>query len=746
MRKLLWFTIGYAIACGLGTYLLRGSAILPAGAVCLLLLLGLLRFREHPAGKRCMVLALGCAIGCAAFFGYEWVVLRPAAAMDGETVEVTIRATGYHWETEYGIACDGRMELGGRDYEVRFYINEDIDLEPGDLVRTRAKLRLTDEGGQQEPTFHRTSGILLLAYQRGDDLTVEETALSWRDWPAVWAKRLKEIIASSFPADTAAFAKALLLGDKTGLSWAQSRDFSLSGISHIVAVSGLHVSILFAFVGTVTGKRRFLLLILGVPVLLFFGAMAGFTASVTRAVIMQLLLLAALALNREYDPPTALSFACLVMLGESPLTVAGIGFQLSVASVAGIFLFYPKLNEWLKTWLPGKGKTLRGRMERFFAASVAVTLSATVMTVPLTAVHFGIVSLVGVVTNLLVLPAVSLIFYGVMAVCALGCVHSGAAGFLAKLVSWPIRFVLAAAKTLGGLPLAAVYTASPYPVIWLVFVYGLLLWLLVSKKKRPGLVFGMGALGLCISLLMSFFEPLTCPYRVSVLDVGQGQCIILQSEGSTFLVDCGGDRGEDAADIAAAQLLSQGITSIDGLILTHYDRDHAGGVQYLADRVEIERVYLPMTGDADGCLPGVLDAVKEQIPIESELMLSFGGAQIQIFPAKDAGSGNDSCASVLFTRGKCDTLITGDLSADAERQLLADYDLPDLEVLIVGHHGSKYSTCEELLTATAPDAAIISVGADNSYGHPTDEVLQRLKNAGCAVYRTDLHGTITYRG
>ena len=435
-----------------------------------------------------------------------------------------------------------------------------------------------------------------------------------------------------------------------------------------------------------------------------------------------------------------------MILGQCPLTIAGVGFQLSFASVAGIFLFYPKLSGWMKGYLPGKGRSLRGRLERWFVAGVSVTLSAMVLTVPLTAAHFSLVSLVGVVTNLMVLPVVSLTFYGVMAVCAVGCVSGSAAVLLAKLISWPIRDVLAVAHTLAGFPLAAVYTVSPYIVVWLVFVYGLLIWLLLSKKKRPGLAAGLGALALCVSLMLSYLEPLTCGYRVTVLDVGQGQCIILQSEGSTFLVDCGGRYDEDAADLAAAHLLSQGITRVDGLILTHYDRDHAGGVQYLARQVEIGRVYLPMTEDADGCLQSVLDAVPEQIPIDSELTVSFGDAVIQIFPAKDAGSGNDSGASVLFRRGKCDTLITGDLSAAAERQLLSDYEIPDLEVLIVGHHGSKYSTCEELLNATAPDVAIISVGGENSYGHPTDEVLERLKNAGCAVYRTDLHGTITYRG
>ena len=745
MRKLMWFTMGYAMACGLGTWLLRGRGLLLLGLGFAALAAGAWFFREHPVCKRAGMLALGCAVGCLSFFAYALWVLGPAANLDGQTAQLTIRTTGYSWETEYGIAADGEVELSGRRYKVRFYVNEDRALEPGDVVRMRAELRLTDEGGSQEPTFHRTRGILLLLYPRSD-AQVEKGSPSLRDLPARWAERLKGIIGAAFPGDAAPFAKALLLGDKIDLSWSQSREFSRSGISHIVAVSGLHVSILFAFVSTVTGKRRFLLVLLGIPVLLFFGAMAGFTASVTRAVIMQILFLLALGLNREYDPPTALSFAGLAMLVQCPLNIAGIGFQLSFASVAGIFLFYEKLSNWLKAWLPGKGKTLRGRMERFFTASVAVTLSATVMTVPLTAIHFGVVSLVGILTNLLVLPVVSLIFYGTMAVCAVGCVHAGAAAVLGKLVAWPIRYVLAVARGLGSLPLAAVFTVSPYVVLWLVFLYALLGWLLCARKKRPGLVLGLGALGLCVSLLLSYVEPLTCDYRVTVLDVGQGQCILLQSEGSTFLVDCGGRRGEEAADIAAEQLLSQGITRIDGLILTHYDRDHAEGVPYLAEQIDIERVYLPGTEDTDGCLQGVLDAVEEQIDIDSELTIAFGDAQIRIFPAKDAGSGNDSCASVLFTREKCDTLITGDLSEKAERQLLEDYDLPDLEVLIVGHHGSKYSTCPELLEATAPDAAIISVGADNSYGHPTQEVLDRLKQAGCVVFRTDLHGTITYRG
>ena len=745
MRKLMWFTMGYAAAAALGTYLLRGGTVLYLALICALLTAGAFYLRKNPIVKRIGILLLGALVGAGAFFAFEQVVLEPIAALDGKEVSLAIRVTDYSWETEYGCAADGMAEIAGREYKIRFYLNEPVELEPGNIVELRAKLRLTDEGGAHEPTFHRTGGILLLAFQRGD-FAISEGTRRWTDWASDWRHRLTGIVERCFPADVAGFAKALVFGDRTGIDYETSTDFSVTGVSHVVAVSGLHVSILCAVVYLFSRKRRFLTAVIGIPMLWCFAAVVGFSPSVTRAVIMQSIVLLALAVNREYDPPNALSAAVLLMLLMDPLTVASVGFQLSVASVVGIFLFYSPVSEWMKGYLPGRSRTLRGRLERWFTTSVAVTLSANVMTVPLTAVYFETVSLIGVLTNLLVLFVISGIFCGVGLVCLLGIWNLTFAGSLAWVIAWPIRYVLSVVSLLAKVPMAAVYTASPYIVIWLALVYGLLLWLLCSRKRRVALAAVCAVIGLCVSLCLSFLEPLTCPYRVTVLDVGQGQCVVLQSEGSTFLVDCGGDYDEDAADVASRFLLSQGISKVDGLILTHYDRDHAGGIPYLTHRMEVARVYLPLTEDADGCLQSVLDSVPEQISIDSDTVITFGDAQIQIFPAKMLGSGNDSCASVLFQRLKCDTLITGDLSSSAERELLGDYALPDLEVLIVGHHGSKYSTCAELLEATAPDVAIISVGADNSYGHPTGEVLERLKNAGCTVYRTDLHGTITYRG
>lgn len=236
-------------------------------------------------------------------------------------------------------------------------------------------------------------------------------------------------------------------------------------------------------------------------------------------------------------------------------------------------------------------------------------------------------------------------------------------------------------------------------------------------------------------------------FRITVLDVGQGQCILLQSEGRNYLVDCGSYSESYAADRAAGMLLSQGITRLDGVILTHFDSDHAGGVAYLLTRVSADYLFLPDCPDEDETSQALYSYTEGAVQtVMKDMVVSFGNTKISIIPSKTASSNNESGLAILFQTKNCDILITGDRSEKGELELIEHMTLPELEVLIVGHHGSKTSTCRELLIKTSPEIAIISVGADNSYGHPADEVLQRLEKFGCKIYRTDLSGTIIYRG
>lgn len=735
MRKLMWFVIGFAGACGLCAYVLPirwiSVCLICAGIVgCVLAIVG----RKVPVCRRIGLVCLGCALGLFWYSAFQTRYLAAPAALDGKTETVTIRVADYNTDTLYGVSAEGTVLLDGRNYRVRMYLSKTGPVEPGDQITGPFRFTLT--APEEDPVSYLSGdGIFLIARQEKEVSVAKDPQGVFRDKIARLRQWLRDALRSSLPADAEPFARALLLGDTGLLDYETDTDFKVSGIRHVVAVSGLHVSILMALLAAVTFRKRFWMPIVGLGMLFVFAALAGFTPSVSRACIMSALMLLALLFDREYDGATALSFAVLVMLVCNPLTVTSVSFQLSAASVAGIYLLNPRILLWLQSLRPDPGeKKWKQRWNRWFSTSVSTTLSSMTLTTPLCAYYFGMVSLVGIVTNLLVLWVISGIFYCLMAVCLLHSVWAPAAMVLGKIVAWPIRYVLVTSHILAKVPLAAVYTASVYIVLWLCFVYVLLGVFLLSKKRSPAQLLCCGILSLCIALFASWTEP--GDTRITVLDVGQGQCILLQQDGHSYLVDCGGDSDAKAADVAAGYLLSHGISRLDGLILTHLDRDHAGGAENLMSRIDTKLLILPP-------VPSDLSA-EETVYAAQDLHLRTEDAELTVFAANFPGTTNEKSLCVLFDTEKCDILITGDRDGFGERMLLRSAALPTVDILIAGHHGSKNSTCQELLSSVSPEIVCISAG-DNAYGHPAPELLQRLYAAGCTVYRTDLHGTIHIR-
>lgn len=749
MRKLMWFTVGFVIACAVGVYLLSDTWLLLLGIICLASSVSFL-FIKTKHSKIISVILLGLVIGVTWLYGYQRIRLDTVRKHDGKTVRTTIEVTDYSYPTDYGIAFDGKIRLEGKRYNIRCYLAGEKSVCPGDQVKGNIRLRMTLDGGKQDGTYHQGDGIFLLGYVRGDVELLPYTGSSDPHVIPTFRRDILDLIEKTFPGDTFAFAKALLLGDGYDLTYEQDTAFKLSGIRHVIAVSGLHVSILFSLVYFVTGRKRLLTMFLGIPVLVLFAALAGFTPSVVRACIMQGLMILALLLNKEYDPPTALATAVLVMLACNPITITSVGFQLSAGSVLGIFLFSQKISNYLRKGKMGKvaqGDSFKAKCVRWGIGSVSVTLSALSITTPLCAIYFGTVSLVGILTNLLTLWVVSFVFYGVMLACVLGAVYLPLGKMIAWLIAWPIRYVQGTANIMGRFPLAAVYTCSVYIVVWLVVTYLLVAAFIITKKRRPKFLVLTVVLSLVIAVGASYIEPRLDDYRVTVLDVGQGQCILLQSNGKYYLVDCGGDDAKTVADEAAELLLSQGVTRLDGVILTHYDEDHTGGVIYLSSRIDVNRFYLPDISD-EGTIRESLSARYDDricwISKNTEIVQEE--LKITIFPADITAKGNERCQCILFQRENCDILITGDRSATGERALLKQTTLPQLELLVVGHHGSASSTSFELLEATKPQMAVICVGKNNNHGHPTQEVLVKLKLFHTEIYRTDIHGTILFRG
>lgn len=740
MRRLMYAVIGFGIGCFLCAYLMPGSWALTA-SICAVfgVVLWIARQKWSWLRKPFMVL-IGLLLGICWFWMYSAFYLSFSDGLNGKTEDASIRVSDYSIVSSYGSSFDGVLTVHSRPFQVRVYLDEWKDVTPGMEVQGRFRFRVTTAKEMKQSSFYQSKGIFLIAYQEGE-LTFVEAASRWRDYPAQMRHKIQEILSQCFPKETEGFARALLLGDTGNLDYKTDTDLKISGIRHVAAVSGLHVSILFALIGVLTRKRRILTALVGIPVLVMFASLAGFTPSVNRACMMSGLMLLGQLLDKDYDAPTALSFAVLVMLLINPMAVHSVSLQLSVGSVAGILLFSEPVGKWLRQRLGCKGRG--GHMRRligWISGSVSVSLGSSLLTIPLSAWYFGTVSLISPLTNLLTLWVISFIFYGILEVCLVFFLAEGVAVILAKVISYPIRYVLFTAGVLADFPLASVYTRSFYITLWLIFAYCLLTVFLLSRKKEPRVLACCISIGLCISLLASWMEPRLDNTRLTVLDVGQGQCLLLQSGGRNYMVDCGGDRPEQAADAAAETLLSMGITKLDAFILTHRDLDHSGGLAYLLTRIDTQLVILPKEWDE------LWDIPKTQVVYATEnLDISDGNSTLHIYAPDFQGNSNEMSLCILFDTEKCDILITGDRNQKSERLLLSQEDIPQVDVLIAGHHGASDSVSEELLEAAKPEIVCISAGTNNRYGHPAKKTLERLGRFGCRIYRTDLQGTITIR-
>ncbi len=746
MRKLLWFAVGFSLACLLAGYCIASSYYLPAVIIsCIGVTVCLICMLRWKHARLPAAVCFGCIVGFCWLFLHDEVQLSTVRDLDGERLELTVTCLDDPEPTQYGCRVQGLAEIDGRAYRLTLYLDKENTAALGDRVVGSFVLRSTLADGSRDSIYNRGEGLFLMATS-GKDVRVEKAErLPWFCWPAKARHMLTDLLHRIFPEDTVGFARALLLGDTDGIDYKTNSDLKISGIAHVVAVSGMHVTILFGLIFFLAGKRRLPVVLLGFPALLFFAAMTGFTPSVTRACLMNGLMMVGLLFDREYDAFTSLAFAVLVMLGINPYVIVSVSFQLSVMCMVGMFLFAHRIRDWLME-KKRLGRCKFRKLIYSFSTALGISLGATVTTAPLCALYFGMVSIVGVLTNVLTLWLITYIFYAIMAACLFAGLFLPLGAAIARVAGLGIRLVLKIVSLLAGFPVAAVFVTSVYISAWLYFCYWLLGIYILMKRKRPVAFSCCAGIALCLCLLLSWMEPRQDGVRMTVLDVGQGQCILLQSEGRTFLVDCGGYSDTSAADTAANELLSQGVGKLDGVIVTHYDRDHAGGVAYLLSRIPADALYLPTCVDEGTLAQSLLSYEGSAVcRVESLTEITFGAAKITLVPSQMGFADNESGLCILFQRENCDILITGDRSQVGERELLRALDVPELEVLERGHHGSKTSTSRELLEKTTPEVAIISVG-ENSFGHPADQVLDLLSEFGCQIFRTDQYGTVVYRG
>ena len=750
MRLLATIAISFAagcLACALlpvTGWQLWTAAVLVLAAVVLLALKRRLSQRLN-LRLRLLLILFSLSASLVYFTAYTAIFSAPVQALCGEVRPFTGTVLEYPQQTNSGAKVT--LSIGFGQKAVYYGDASLLELQPGQTLSGDAYWQDAGRIRDDEITTFTSRGVYALFYARGE-VTVQEGSAGGLRWlPVRAARAVQEKAREIWPDETtSAFVCAMLTGDRSGLSVEDSTAMSEAGLSHLFAVSGLHCTFLITLLGLLIPRgRRRLFAAVSIAVLAFYMLMTGLSPSIVRSVIMLSFVLLAPLFRRESDGLTALGAALLLLLLLNPNAVTSISLQLSFAATAGILLCGGRLYQFFMG-LPVEQGMLR-RLWSLLAASISSSLGALVLTIPLTAYYFNIFTLLSPLSNLLVVPAAGWAFMSAFLTVLMGFLWLPGAQFVGWVVWVLVRYALWVARLVMAVPGHALYFSNGYLKYWLGYAYAMFGACLLSKGRRKYVLCGvLAALTLALTVWLGAAEYRTGALGVLTLDVGQGESVLLYSEDDAVLVDCGSSNSYiDAGGVAADQICTMGFDRLSAIVVTHYHADHTNGLYELMARIPADKLYLPRIEDEYGVKDRLLELAErygiETVYVDAVTAASMGQASLRFYPPLGEGDLNEQGLTVLCSAGDYDALITGDMAGSTEKKLAERYRLPDIELLVVSHHGSKYASAREFLAAVTPETAVISVG-DNSYGHPADEALLRLMAAGCDIYRTDLQGHV----
>ena len=603
---------------------------------------------------------------------------------------------------------------------------------------------------------------------------------------AAWLEGLRRGAAAgldrTLPEPQAGLAAGVLIGLRDRVDRDLSRDFTTAGASHVVAISGWNIAIVASTLAAVAGgvgrRRRAVLTILAIVA---YVAFVGPSASVVRAGAMAGVALLARELGRPGSAAAALGWAVTILLLVDPTDVDDAGFRLSVLATAGIVA-------WGSRWTAALAGPDPGRVRRFLAETLGVSLAAQAATAPVVLLDFGRLSVVAPAVNLVVVPLVpAAMAAGAAALIAGVLVAVGLPAVVATLVglpAWALYTAIVAAVRFGaGLPLASIELTTPWDTvaagcsagaILVATRFGSRFWRskrppphrLAPAAAHPGTCHGdrralrarraatLALVAATTGLGLVLAHRPDGATRVVILDVGQGDAILIEgSDGGRMLVDGGPDPSRLLS--ALGERLAPWDRRIDALVLTHPHEDHVAGLARLLRRFEVGRVYEPgMIGSAPG-YQAWAEALEPGAPRRGRLstgdrlvldkvnltVLWPDAALVPLRPADSGTSVNNVSIVLLGEVAGRRFLLTGDLEEEIEPKLVAR-GLPPLDLLKVAHHGSRTSTTQGFLDAVRPRIAVASTGVVNPYGHPAPATIERLERVARRVLRTDADGTV----
>lgn len=752
-RPLLLAALLYLLGCILG-YALNFPPVIYAAILLPLLIAALLLRKRAIAAVLIMVAMLPAGM---LFFDLSWAATQPFedqrnVALSGRICEIP----QWNAETERTICILEDIRFGEEEQKgkLRLYLRGDPVLlqqvELGQQIQCTAHIweaeEATNPGQFNFSNYLRINGLRGYATAEIESASLSAPVIRFSDKHKLLKATIGTRIEHLFPRNTA-IAKAFLIAEKSGLSNEEREAYAKSGAAHLLAISGMHISILAGVISWLL--RRFLqrkyAFTLTLVLLFAYGALIGFGSSLLRAILMFAVFGAAPLAGRYSDAPTRLAAALFISLIFRPHAILESSFVLSYGATAGIILLYNPLLRLVQLDVFVEENTDVGLFSRSYKGyickiitSLAVTAAAQLAVLPAVIHYFGAQPLWSFLVNLFAAP-LAMIGY-VLAILSTILNLAPLAAVADLLFGIRTYFV----SLFSRLPFASISVAR-FP-IWLLImcIAALFLGSDLSKLNRklrallPLFVF----LAIPISNTCSYLSTLGC--SVVFLDAGQADCAVIRSEGKVFLVDTG-DSYSPAADYLSAMNYD-----VDGVFLSHAHTDHAGGLAEILEICTPDTIYVSENWDKFEVDEAISLALETAISQGSSLKTLSAGDEIQLSEktllrvlSPSAGfstnSANEDSLILHVSYGECSAVFGGDAPTSVCYDRISDIDL-----LKVNHHGASDALDARLLSELSPSVSVIPVGY-NSYGHPAPGTLELLEAAGSRVYRTDQNGAITCR-
>lgn len=537
----------------------------------------------------------------------------------------------------------------------------------------------------------------------------------------------------------------------------------------MLAVSGSHITyIISAFSILMEKKNKRITKILTIIFLIFFMALTGFTASVVRASIMGILILTSGLVHRKSDTINNLGISSLIILICNPYTIIDAGFWLSFAGTMGIILLEEPINSYFQKFKICKIKSISWIINSF-----TITFAANIIIIPIMAYMFSTFSMTFWISNILAAPVMEFVtIYGFL-IYFISIFLLPLAKFLGIILNFSLNSLIKIAEITSLIPGSSIYIKTPYLlecIIYYLILFLIFNWKRIKEKLENNKILEkikknsykyISIILISIILTNTISNKIFQEIKIYFVDVGQGDSTLIQTiEGKNILIDGGGsefgsfDVGES---ILLPYLLDRRITTIDYLMISHFDSDHIGGVFAILENLKVKNIIISKQGETSENLKKFYEitnnkGIRTIIVKKGDIVEIDKYSHFEIlFPEDNLIEDNilnNNSIVARFNSLNFSILFTGDIEEIAEKRLCELYSGTDkLEafVLKVAHHGSKTSSTEEFLELVKPKIALIGVGKNNNFGHPNIDVIERLENMGSKIYRTDNCGEIIIR-